>query len=76
MIRLTVGWLYTALLGSFILWRESGDNAAVFCYRMGSGLYALARTGGRRPYRSLQGESVSCLNPFATCSTRFMTSKD
>ena len=42
MIRLTVAWLCAGLASLFILWRESGENTAVFCYRMSSGLYLLA----------------------------------
>src|SRR6266581_3982366 len=40
MIRLTVAWLCAGLASLFILWRESGENTAVFCYRMSSGLFA------------------------------------
>jgi hypothetical protein len=70
MIRLTVAWLCAGLASLFILWRESGENTAVFCYRMSSGLILAGRQ------RTLQGEFAACSNSYATCCTHSMTSKD
>jgi hypothetical protein len=75
MIRLGMGWGYAVLVALFIFWRESGENTAVFCYRMGSGLYLLARAGNWRPLRITRGEFAPCSNPYATCSTRSTTLK-
>ena len=76
MIRLGLGWFFAAIVSIFIFWRESGENTAVFCYRMGSGLYLGARTGAWRRDRALPGEFAACSNPYDTCSTPSMTLKD
>jgi hypothetical protein len=66
-----------------VLWQECGENPALFCYRIGVGAFATARSRAlvpvpawrasfRRPLRT----RFACSNPSATCSTRFTTSKD
>jgi len=67
-------WLLLAC-AAVARWQECGENLAIFCYRVG--WEVIANLGDRALFLipvSVRTEAA-CWNPSATCSTRFMTSK-
>ena len=73
-----------AALGSLIfLWHECGQDAGVFCYRIGLGAVTGLRARGLVPvpgwastHFSVSRNRSECLTPSFTSSTRFLTPTD
>ena len=73
-----------AVVGSLIfLWHECGEDAGVFCYRIGMGAMMELRTRGLVPVPSRASIHFSrarnhseCLTPSFTSSARFLTPTD
>ena len=67
-------WVAAVLASLALLWRESCENPAVFCYLIGAGIFATVRA---RIWRSADpGDLVSCSNPSATSFTPSMMSRE
>lgn len=62
-----------ALFGALgLLWYECGDDLAVFCYRIGCGLFTLARQRAVELAPLVVTRTVTRTK--AACSSRFFTS--
>ena len=70
------GWWMNFISTAVALWQESGENPALFCYLMGSGTFSSLRSHRLIPIPVPARNESLCWNPSATCSTRFMTSKE
>ena len=72
MIRLTA--LIAAVIASFLLWHECGEDIGVFCYRIGLGAFTTLRSRTLVPVpvsQIIQSRTRSaCSNPSSTFSTR------
>lgn len=67
-------WLL--LFGNAVaLWWETGENPALFCYRIGWDLFSNLRERALVPIPVMRAESL-CWNRSATCFTRSSMSKD
>jgi hypothetical protein len=78
MIRL--GALIAAVIASLLLWHECGEDAGVFCYRIGLGAFTALRSRPMAPI-PLIGNHVTrtrtaCSNPSSTFSTHFTAQRD
>lgn len=58
-----------------MLWQESGENAALFCYRIGWGTFLLLRSRVTAPNPETERLQVPCSNPSVTCSITCLMSK-
>jgi len=78
MIRLTA--LIAAVIASFVLWHECGEDIGVFCYRIGLGAFTTLRSRTLVPVpvpiRTIARTRAECSNRFVISSTHFTTSKD
>jgi hypothetical protein len=80
MTRLSV--LFSTICILVLIWHECGENPGIFCYRIGSGAFKLARTRQLAPVpisshsRVAQRTSSACLNSSSTFFVRFITRKD
>lgn len=78
MIRLTA--LIAAVIASFVLWHECGEDIGVFCYRIGLGAFTTLRSRTLVPVpvpiRTIARTRVECSNRSVISSTHFTTSKD
>jgi hypothetical protein len=77
MMRLTA-WLgaFTAVI---LLWHECSEDIVVFCYRIGSGVFATARSRALVPVpvsQAIARTNPACSNSSLISSTRSMMSKD
>ena len=60
-----------------LLWHESAENPALFCYRIGMGAFACFRAQILAPVINPAARNNSrCLNPSAIYSTRSTMLKD
>lgn len=64
-----------------LLWYECGDDFCVFCYRIGCGLFTLARQRAVElaplvVSRTAMRTKAACLNRFFTFSALYTTPKD
>jgi hypothetical protein len=66
-------WLLPFIAPAVIAWQESGENPALFCYRIGWGTYINLRSRAFAPNPSIERHEVSCSNHSGTCSTLSMT---
>jgi hypothetical protein len=65
--------------GVMIVWNESGENAFLFCYRMGWGAFCSMRSRTLAPVTispDIKRTSAACLNRFFTSSVRSTILKD
>lgn len=69
MIRLPL-YLIGASLALVVIWHECGENLGVFCYRLGSSLFARARATELVPVRVRERLPFACSKPYETFSTR------
>lgn len=78
MIRLTA--LIAAIIASFLLWYECGEDIGVFCYRIGLGAFTTLRSrtlvAVPVPFRTIARTRAECSNRSVISSTHFTTSKD
>lgn len=82
MTRLSELFLTICIL--VLIWHECGENPGIFCYRIGSGAFKLARTRQLAPVpissvthsRVAQRTSSACLNPSSTFFVRSITQRD
>lgn len=77
MIRLAA--LLSVFTGLLLVWHESGEDLAVFCYRMGSGFINTARSRALVPVpvsQDLARTNRDCSNLSRIYSTISMMSKD
>lgn len=71
-----------ALLGALgLLWYECGDDFGVFCYRIGCGLFTVARQRAVElaplaVTRTVTRTKAACSNRFFTFSDPYTTLKD
>lgn len=78
MIRLAS--LIAAVIASLLLWHECGEDAGVFCYRIGLGAFTALRSRPLAPI-PLIGNHVArtrtaCSNPSSTFCTRSIARMD
>jgi hypothetical protein len=80
MMRFAGPWFL--IVSVAMLWQECGENAAIFCYRMGCKAFAGLRSQGsfvpqaiRVFAQSAVKEHFACSNRFVIFSTRSMMSK-
>ena len=68
-------WASPVVAPIVMMWQESGENAALFCYRIGWGtcLNLLSRMKVPDPER--ERFEVPCSNTSVTCSTTCLMSK-
>ncbi len=66
-----LGRWYLALLYAFVLWQESGENPAIFCYLICWGLFATLRSRDFAPTLNSVRLETACSNPSFTFSTLF-----
>jgi len=69
-------WWLLLVCAVVVLWEECGENLAIFCYRIG--WEAISNLRARALFLipvSVRTEAA-CWNTSATCSTRYMTSKE
>ena len=78
MIRLTA--LIAAVIASFLLWYECGEDIGVFCYRIGLGAFTTLRSRTLVPVPASQinisRDRTACSNPSSTFSTRSTVQTD
>ena len=78
MIRLDA--FLAVVVATILLWHECGEDIGVFCYRIGMGALARARSRALVPAlaysRMLARNQTACLNRSGNFSTLSMTSKD
>ena len=74
---------FAALLSAFtaviLLWHECGEDLGVFCYRIGSGVFATVRSRALVPVpisQAITRNDRDCSNSSLISSTRSMMSKD
>ena len=65
MIRLTV--VFSAIIGSLLLWHECGEDISIFCYRIGWGTLASVRSRALVPLAAYSRNFVRMRRP---CSNR------
>lgn len=75
MIRLVL-WGAAAVVALVVLWQECGENVGVFCYRIGSRLFARARPGELCPVRAAEKAPFACSSSSEIFSTRSTMWKD
>jgi len=75
------GWWFT-LLGTWVLlWQETGENPAFFCYRIACGMFSSARAFALATVpvnptdHSAARNNAECLTPSFIFFTRFSTPK-
>ena len=69
MMRLGM-WGLGVVVALIVLWQECGENLGVFCYRMGFGLFARARSAQFVPILVTEKVPVECWNSSDIYSTR------
>lgn len=78
MIRL--GALVTAVVASLLFWHECGEDIGVFCYRIGWGAFALARSRALIVAPACLWNRArtraECSNPSDIFSTRYTAQRD
>jgi hypothetical protein len=78
MIR--IASLVAAVVASMVLWHECGEDAGVFCYRIGLGAFTTLRSRARVPVPVSQinrsRNRFACSNPSSTFSTRSTAQTD
>lgn len=77
MIRLAA--LLSAFTAVIVLWHECSEDIVVFCYRIGSGVFATARSRALVPVpvtQEMTRTNRDCSNSSLISSTRSMMSKD
>jgi hypothetical protein len=72
---------YAVFAGAGLLWHECGHDLAVFCYRIGCGVFSAARERafGLVPLRATMNPArttAACSNRSFTFSARYTTPKD
>lgn len=75
MIRLGL-WVVAMVTTLVVLWQECGENAGVFCYRIGSSLFARVRPGELCPARAAEKAPFACSSSSEIFSTHCMMWKD
>jgi len=78
-MRMNAWYALFSALG--LLWYECGDDLGVFCYRIGCGLFTVARQRAveRAPLavtRTAMRTKAACSNRFFTSSALYTTLKD
>jgi hypothetical protein len=66
---------YPALSHMVVVWEESGENLALFCYFMGWGALAMLRAHVVAPILSSKRLETVCSNPSSTFSVNSITPK-
>jgi hypothetical protein len=78
MIRLSA--FLTAVTAFILLWHECGEDAGVFCYRIGQGAFTTLRSRALVPVPASQSNVLrnrsACSNPSSTFYTRSIAPKD
>ena len=70
-----VDWVSPVVAPLVMMWQESGENAALFCYRIGWGTYLNLRSRVIVPNPETERYEVPCSNTSVTCSTTCLMSK-
>lgn len=71
--------LLTVFTGLLLVWHESGEDLAVFCYRIGSGVFNTARSRALVPVpvsQDMARTNRDCSNSSRIFSTGSMMLKD
>ena len=69
------GWVSPFVAPLVMLWQESGENVALFCYRIGWGTYLNLRSRVTAPNPETERLEVPCTNTSVICSTPYWMSK-
>jgi hypothetical protein len=72
---ITFHWLSPVVTPAVILWQESGENPALFCYLIGWGTYLNLRSRAIAPIPERVRLEVPCSNISDTCSITYLMSK-
>lgn len=66
-------WLMPVLSPAVVMWQESGENPALFCYLIGWGTYLNLRSRAMAPIPVNERHETPCSNPSGTWSTISLT---
>jgi hypothetical protein len=69
-------WWLLLVCAVVVLWEECGENLAIFCYRIGWEVISNLRAHALFLIPVSVRTEAACWNTSATCSTRYMTSKE
>jgi hypothetical protein len=69
-------WWLLLVCAVVVLWEECGENLAIFCYRIGWEVISNLRARALFLIPVSVRTEAACWNTSATCSTRYMTSKE
>ena len=69
-------WWMNACAALLCLWEETGENLALFCYRMVWGTFSTVRAGAWTPIAAPIRNHAECLTPSSTSSTHYSTLRD
>jgi hypothetical protein len=65
------GWWLNFVSTAVSAWQESGENPALFCYRMGWDAFLNIRAGAMVPIAVPIRKNLECLTPSSTSFTRY-----
>ena len=65
-------WLVPVMAPTVMMWQESGENPALFCYLIGWGTYMSLRSRATAPIPVPVRHETTCSNSSSTCSTLSM----
>lgn len=68
-------WWMRLFNSAAVLWQESAENLALFCYRIGWGAFLSLRPRALAPIPVFVRNKAACWNPSVNCFTRSTTSK-
>jgi hypothetical protein len=72
-------WYSEPVLSLILLWHQSGDDLALFCYRITEGALMTVHQRAIVPLqmrRRAPGKGIACSNPSAKLSIHSMMSRD
>ncbi len=62
-------WLMPVVAPTVVMWQESGENPALFCYLIGWGTYMNLRSRTTAPIPVTVRHEAPCSNSSSSCST-------
>lgn len=70
-----IHWIAPVVAPAVVLWQESGENPALFCYLIGWGTYLNLRCRAMAPIPETERHEATCSNPSESFSTTYLMSK-